>query len=331
MQEHYGQEQIPMMQPLIVALCGDSGTGKNTLTDGMLQVLGPERIRHICLDDYHLYDRATRVRKGISILHPDANNLTLMTSQLQALAQGETIIKPVYDHTTGTFSAPEAVQPAEIIIIHGLHPLFTPALRNLAHVRLYLDPEHALQVQWKILRDSTYRGYTVEEVNRQLAERRKDSIRFIQPQKRFADLIVSFSRGSQYYKTHDPAHLDVRIIEPDHVPHLDLSTALTASGHEQPPALRLFTEEYNNQTCRVLEIDASLNHQRACTVEDSIWAQMAELVRLRPAHLNQLGHFTVGSEPRQSDPLALTQLILLSHVVSARRRLQQGKILQRPQ
>ena len=52
-----------MQQPLIVAVCGDSGSGKTTLTAGMVQVFGQERVTHICLDDYHTLDRATRVRR----------------------------------------------------------------------------------------------------------------------------------------------------------------------------------------------------------------------------------------------------------------------------
>src|SRR5947209_6027291 len=162
-------------QPLIVAVCGDSGSGKTTLTDGMVRVFGQDRIQHICLDDYHALDRTTRLRVGISALHPDANKLALMTDHLQRLARGEAVIKPVYDHKTGTFGEPEEMRPAEIIIVHGLHPLFTPELRSLAHVRVYLDPETALLQQWKIIRDSTSRGYTVEEVRRQIAARRRDS------------------------------------------------------------------------------------------------------------------------------------------------------------
>ncbi|HXR64464.1 MAG TPA: hypothetical protein VN729_00960, partial [Ktedonobacteraceae bacterium] len=117
MQFHTG-----IQQPLIVAVCGDSGSGKTTLTDGMVRVFGRERIQHICLDDYHLLDRTARLRTGISALHPDANNLALMTEHLQRLARGESIIKPVYDHATVTFTEPEEIIPAEIIIVHGLHP-----------------------------------------------------------------------------------------------------------------------------------------------------------------------------------------------------------------
>lgn len=320
-----------IQQPLIVAICGDSGSGKTTLADGMTRVFGPESIQHICLDDYHLHDRTSRLRIGISALHPDANNLALMTEHLQRLAQGETIVKPVYDHTTGTFSAPEEIRPAEILIVHGLHPLFTPELRHLAHVRIYLDPEDALQHQWKIIRDSTSRGYTVDQVRQQIADRRRDSYLYIQPQRRFADMILRFSRGELYYQTRSLAHLDVRIIQPDHAPKIDLTDVLEASRDGVRPALRLFMSEYNNIPCSVLEIDASISHEKAYELEDCIWEHMAEDSDLRPDRLDQLGLFNVGNSLRQSDPLALTQLIVLYHVISARHRMQNGETLHRPQ
>jgi phosphoribulokinase len=320
-----------IQQPLIIAVCGDSGSGKTTLTDGMTRVFGQKRIQHICLDDYHFYDRATRLRMGISALHPDANNLALITEHLQHLSRGESIIKPVYDHATGTFAEPEEIHPAEIIIVHGLHPLFTPELRSLADVRMYLDPENALLQQWKIIRDSTSRGYTVEQVRQQIADRRRDSYLYIQPQKRFADIIVRFSRGSLYYQTRSLAHLDVRIIQPEHAPKIDLTEVLEASSDGVRPALRLFQGEYNHIPCSVLEIDAGINHQQACELEDCIWAHMSEDSNLRPDRLDQLGLFYVGNDLRQSDPLALTQLIVLYHVISARHRLRNGETLLRPQ
>ncbi len=82
------QSITSLRQPLLVAVCGDSGSGKTTLTDGMVRVFGRERITHICLDDYHLLDRATRMRAGITALHPDANNFALMTEHLRCLALG---------------------------------------------------------------------------------------------------------------------------------------------------------------------------------------------------------------------------------------------------
>ncbi|HKF37676.1 MAG TPA: phosphoribulokinase [Ktedonobacteraceae bacterium] len=309
-------------RPLVVALCGDSGSGKTTLTDGMVQLFGQERITHICLDDYHTLDRATRLRTGITALQPSANNFTLMTDHLHRLARGESVVKPVYDHKTGTFAAPKEVHPADIIIVHGLHPLYTPELRGLAHVQVYLDPETALQQQWKIMRDSTMRGYTVEQVRQQIAARWRDSRLYIQPQKHFADIIIRFSRGSLYYRTRNLAHLDVRLIEAKDAPKIDLSDVLEVSRDGLRPALRLVEEEYEGGKRDVLEIDGNISHQKACELEDCIWAHMEDANHLRPDRLSLLGRFYAGNVLCQSDPLALTQLIILYHVVSARNRTQ---------
>src|SRR5438477_9367856 len=303
-------------QPLIVAVCGDSGSGKTTLTDGMVRVFGQERVIHICLDDYHTLDRAARLHANITALHPEANNFALLTEHLRRLAHGETIIKPVYDHKTGTFAEPVEVQPADIIIAHGLHPLYTPELRDLAHVRIYLDPETALLRQWKIMRDSTSRGYTVEQVRQQMAIRRRDRRLYIQPQKQFADIIIRFLRGSLYYRTNDLAQLDVRLMEAKHAPKIDLSDVLEISQNGHKPALRLIELEYAQKMRDVLEIDGDITHQKACELEDCIWAHMENASHLRPDRLSLLGRFYVGNMLCQSDPLALTQLIILYHVVS---------------
>src|SRR6266480_1435346 len=314
-------------RPLIVAVCGDSGSGKTTLTDGMVRVFGQERVAHICLDDYHTLDRATRLRNGITALHPAANNITLMTEHIRLLVQGESIVKPVYDHKTGTFAEPVEVQPADIIIAHGLHPLYTPELRDLAHVRIYLDPETALLRQWKIMRDSTSRGYTVEQVRQEIAIRRRDSRLYIQPQKKFADIIIRFSRGDLYYRTHDLAHLDVRLIEAKHAPKIDLSDVLDVSQNGHKPALRFIEQYYAGEMRDILEIDGDISHQKACELEDCIWSYMNNASHLRPDRLSLLGLFSVGNQLRQSDPLALTQLIILYHVVSAYERLSQSAYL----
>src|SRR5579883_1368388 len=325
------QRMTTALQPLIVAICGDSGSGKTTLTDGMVRVFGQDRITHICLDDYHILDRATRLQQSITALRPEANNLPLMTEHIRRLARGESVVKPVYDHKTGTFAAPERACPSEIIIVHGLHPLFTEELRSLAHVRIYLDPETALLQQWKIMRDSTSRGYTVEQVRQQMKIRRRDSRLFIQPQKRYADIIIRFSRGSLYFRTRDPAHLDARLIQAKHAPQVDLSKVLEGTTRNgERPSVRLIEAMYDGVLRDILEIDGNITHQKACELEDCIWAHMEEASHLRPDQLNVLGRFYVGNILRQSDPLALTQTILLYHVISARKRMINGETLVRP-
>lgn len=80
----------------------------------------------------------------------------------------------------------------------------------------------------------------------------------------------------------------------------------------------------------MLEIDGTITHKKACELEDCIWAYMQEVSHLRPDRLNLLGRFYVGNVQRQSDPLALTQLIILYHVMSACKRMELGEYVVRP-
>src|SRR5260221_12679031 len=110
------------------------------------------------------------------------------------------------------------------------------------------------------MRDSTSRGYTVEQVRQQMAIRRRDSRIYIQPQKQFADIIVRFSRGSLYYRTRDLAHLDVRLIEAKDAPKIDLSDVLDISQIGGRPSLRLIEQVYTGDDLIILVIDGKFSN-----------------------------------------------------------------------
>jgi phosphoribulokinase len=99
-------------RPIIIGIVGDSAAGKTTISRGLVQLLGPERVTHVCTDDYHKYDRRERAELGITALHPDCNYLDMMELHLERLHYGQPILKPVYDHATGTLVRPEYIQPA---------------------------------------------------------------------------------------------------------------------------------------------------------------------------------------------------------------------------
>jgi phosphoribulokinase len=144
--------------PAMIAVCGDSGTGKTTLTSGIVKLLGEDRVTNLCADDYHCLDRKQRKALGITALDPRANNLDLMAEHVRLLRHREQVLKPIYDHTDGTIKGPEAVAPGDVVFIQGLHPLFTPALRGLFDLKIYLDPHPQLKRAWKIKRDVAKRG-----------------------------------------------------------------------------------------------------------------------------------------------------------------------------
>src|SRR5919199_5844452 len=198
-------------RPILLGIVGDSGSGKATLTSGVVTLLGADRVSDLCLDDYHKYDRAERSRRAITAIHPDCNDLELMREHLTLLRRGDTIYKPVYDHRTGTFAEPEFRAPREFVIAHGLLGFHTDALRASYDLGVFLDPDAELRVAWKLQRDTTRRGYTTEEVRRQLEHRRVDAERFIHPQRDGADVVVAFFPRPGARDVRDGAHLSVRI------------------------------------------------------------------------------------------------------------------------
>src|SRR5436190_17184005 len=129
-----------MPRPILLGIVGDSGTGKTTLTRGLVRILGEQQVTHISADHYHRYDRSQRAERGLTPLHPDCNYLDIVQQHLAHLRAGEAILKPVYRHQDGMFGAPEYVRPRQFTIVEGLLGFHTPAMRSAYDVRVFLDP-----------------------------------------------------------------------------------------------------------------------------------------------------------------------------------------------
>jgi len=185
---------------MVIGVVGDSGSGKTTLSAAIAAEIaaqrGPSCVTSICLDDYHRYDRADRSRLDLTALTPECNRLDLMAEHLQALKRGSTVVKPVYNHEHGTFDPDEQVTPGDIVIARGLLGLHTAELRAAFDLTVFLDPDAALRIRWKIARDTAKRGYTAEQVIQHLRRREIDSARYVAPQRVHADVVIMYSPGS---------------------------------------------------------------------------------------------------------------------------------------
>src|ERR1700760_3324955 len=205
-------------RPVILGVVGDSAAGKTTITRGLVRVLGEEHVAHICTDDYHRYDRRQRAELGITPLHPDCNYIDIVAQHLAHLRRGEAILKPVYRHQDGTFGPPVYVQPERFTVIEGLLGYHLPEMREVYDVRVFLNPPEELRRAWKVQRDCSRRGYTTDQVLAELDRREADSETFIRPQRRYADIVVSFMPGDRG----DPEHLDVKLAMRPGLAHPDL-------------------------------------------------------------------------------------------------------------
>jgi len=300
-------------RPIVLGIVGDSAAGKTTITRGLTRLLGPERVTHICADDYHKYDRVERARLNITALHPDCNYLDILELHLERAHYGQVMLKPVYDHSTGTLVRPEYIVPREFVIVEGLLGFHAPTMLPFYDVKVFLDPPEDLRRIWKIERDTTKRGYTTDQVLTELERRESDSRDFIRPQRECADMVVRFSSAEGVGSDQTDGHLDVRLVLRPTIPHPDLSYLFDLD--ESPNAgVRLKLGRDRGRPVDFLDIDGDVSCEQAAELEETIWKHLPDL---RPLAPDQFGDYNDGSIVRHSDPLALTQLLITYHLLRA--------------
>ena len=292
-----------MPRPIILGVVGDSATGKTTLSRGLVRMLGEDNVTHVAADDYHRYDRRQRAEHGITPLHPDCNYIDIMERHFAELRAGNAILKPVYQHKDGTFGPPVYTKPKQFTLIEGLLGYHTPALRDCYDVRVFLAPPEDLRRAWKVQRDCSRRGYTTDQVLDELDRREPDSELYIRPQQRWSDIVVSFKPG----EPGDQEHLDAEIVLRKGLVHPDLSEFSTQDGS----GIRCEKSETDERVF----VPGNIDPARGSEIEEAVWERMHFASHLRS---ERLGEFTVGTELHRSESLAIVQVLVLYHLVTAR-------------
>ncbi len=179
--------------PFLIGIAGDSAAGKDTLTNHLIDLLGSKHCRKIDGDDDHRWERSDPRWREMTHLNPKANDLGNLLNQLEQLRKGARVLRKRYDHSSGTFTNPLVVQPKKFIFIQGLHPFYMRRMRALIDLKIFLDTDENLRRFWKVRRDMKDRGYTKEQVLKNMENRQIDGSQHITPQREHADLIVSYS------------------------------------------------------------------------------------------------------------------------------------------
>jgi phosphoribulokinase len=198
---------------VLIGVAGDSGCGKSTFLRRLADLFGKDMMTVICLDDYHCLDRKQRKVQGVTALDPRANNFDLMYEQIKALKEGRGIDKPIYNHETGELDPPERVEPNNIVVIEGLHPMYDERVRSLLDFSVYLDISDEVKIAWKIQRDMAERGHTYEDVLASINARRPDFEAYIDPQKQYADVVVQILPTNLIKEDKERKVLRVRMIQ----------------------------------------------------------------------------------------------------------------------
>jgi phosphoribulokinase len=262
-----------------IGVAGDSGSGKTTFTNAIRQIFGPELVATITLDDYHIYDREERRRLDITPLNPDANDIARLESDVTRLKSGQAIEKPVYNHTTGTFDPSVPFASKKIIILEGLHTLFTPRLRGLVDFSIFVDPEKEVKYEWKWRRDVERRGYSLGEVEEEIARRERDYETYIAPQRCTADAVIRIGY-SKYGREKGTDNNIYRVsLLQNRVKHaisgielnIDLHSLL--SFHDSDFLIEFSTQPVDCARMRALTFDGEMNYETIRKLEKSIEQQ----------------------------------------------------------
>jgi uridine kinase len=182
------------LHPLIVGIAGGSGSGKSTIATGILQALPTGS--GLLLEQDHYYRSLSHLsreeRERVNYDHPDALELDLLCAHLDELRGGRGIERPTYDFTVHD-RAPKGLHldATPVIVVEGILVLADERLRARFDVKVFVDTDADIRLMRRIRRDLEHRGRTFAQVRKQYYETvRPMHLAFVEPSKRFADIIV---------------------------------------------------------------------------------------------------------------------------------------------
>ena len=181
-------------RPFLIGVAGGSSSGKTTAAERLAELAGEEHLALIKLDSYYveLGDRTLAERREFNFDHPDAFDWPLLNDHLAALAAGAPVPVPEYDYVQYNRSGDvRVVRPASIVVVEGILVLWEPSLRERFDLKVFIDTDADLRFIRRLQRDIGERGRTAQSViDQYLGTVRPAHERFIEPSKRYADVII---------------------------------------------------------------------------------------------------------------------------------------------
>ncbi len=182
------------MSPFIIGVAGGSGSGKTTVVSHIIDRVGPENLVLIQHDSYYrdLKHLEFEDRAKQNFDHPSSLETELMVRHIEALSKGYSIEVPLYDFKNHVRRDETiSLAPKPVILIDGILIFFEKELRNLMHLKLFVDTDADVRLIRRMRRDIIERQRTVESVLDQY-ERfvRMMHLEFVEPTKRYADIII---------------------------------------------------------------------------------------------------------------------------------------------
>lgn len=180
--------------PLVIGIAGGSGSGKTTAADIILERVGRQRIAYLQHDSYYreLTGLPPNQRAQVNFDHPDSLESDLLREHILQLKEWKSVELPVYDFTTHSRTGQTIhVSPHRVILVEGILIFAEQKLRELFDVKIFVDTDSDIRLIRRLKRDIEERGRTAENVVKQyMATVRPMHLEFVEPSKRYADVII---------------------------------------------------------------------------------------------------------------------------------------------
>ena len=190
-------EEIPIntdFRAFIIGVAGGTGSGKTTVSRRIWEAVGRERIAYIQHDNYYKdQSHLTPEQRALTNYdHPDSLETSLLVEHLKELRAGRPVDIPIYDFAIHNRSKQTLrVEPARVILVEGILIFVEPALREMMDMRIFVDTDADIRFIRRLRRDMVERGRTLDSVVKQsLSTVRPMHMEFVEPSKRYADIIV---------------------------------------------------------------------------------------------------------------------------------------------
>ncbi len=257
------------LQPLLIGIAGDSASGKDYLSNLMVDLFRKDSTVVVEGDDYHKWERGDVLWEKYTHLNPKANHLVSLAKHTELLSGGVPVMQAHYDHRTGNFMQPRELIARKTMIVQGLHTLYLRGMRDAFDLKIFLLPEENIRRDWKVKRDSE-RGYTKEKVIEIMETRKEDSAAHIDPQQQMADWVIK------------SAHIDAENIEICHSIWNDVSITELVEELSKISSLKIRVELSKNNLDRInLYVSGKINAQEIESISEKVFPNLRQITRSR--------------------------------------------------
>lgn len=183
------------MKPIVIGIAGGSASGKTSVASKIKDYFDDTNSVTIIRQDDYYKDQSEMTmdeRVKTNYDHPFAFDNDLLIEQIKTLVNGQLIEKPMYDFVAHTRSNQcETIQPCDVLILEGLFILENEELRELLDIKIFVDTDADVRFIRRLKRDVEDRGRTLDSVVNQYMKTVRDMHnQFVEPSKRYANLIV---------------------------------------------------------------------------------------------------------------------------------------------